>query len=102
MSASAHAGIPPSPEQRLPSGADTPPSRHRPGSRHPPGSRPPQADTPREQTPLGADTPPVADPPPREQTASRNRHPPREADASIRSMSGRYASYWNAFFLKIV
>ena len=28
----------------------------------------------------------------------RSRHPPpREADCSIRSMSGRYASYWNAF-----
>ena len=26
--------------------------------------------------------------------------PPREADASIRSMSGRYASYWNAFLLE--
>ena len=25
--------------------------------------------------------------------------PPREADSSIRSTSGRYASYWNAFFL---
>ena len=25
--------------------------------------------------------------------------PPREADSSIRSTSGRYASYWNAFLL---
>ena len=39
---------------------------------------------PREQTPLGADTP-------QEQT------PPPEADSGIRSTSGRYASYWNAF-----
>ena len=45
----------------------------------PPRSRPPQ-----EQTPPGADTP-------QEQT------PPREADTGIRSTSGRYASYWNAF-----
>ena len=26
--------------------------------------------------------------------------PPREADSSIRSTSGQYASYWNAFLLK--
>ena len=25
---------------------------------------------------------------------------PREADSSIQSMSGRYASYWNAFLLE--
>ena len=29
----------------------------------------------------------------------RNRHPPPGADTGIRSMSGRYASYWNAFLL---
>ena len=38
--------------------------------------------------------PPGADTPPREQT------PPWEADCSIRSTIGRYASYWNAFLLK--
>ena len=27
--------------------------------------------------------------------------PPREADCSIRSTSGRYASYWNAFLLQV-
>ena len=42
---------------------------------------PPQEQTP----PLGADTPPGS------------RHPTRLADSGIRSMSGRYASYWNAF-----
>ena len=45
----------------------------------PPGSRPPRTRPPRCRH-----TPPV-------QT------PPREADSSIRSTSGRYASYWNAF-----
>ena len=30
------------------------------------------------------------------------RPPSREADASIRSMSGRYASYWNAFLFYFV
>ena len=61
----------------------------------------PTADTPLEKTPLGADpsekTPQSRHPPgadtPREQTA------PWEADFGIRSMSGRYASYWNAFLL---
>ena len=63
---------------------------------------------PRADYPPGAETtpPPRADPPweqtPRDQTPPRSRHPPgpdspREADASIRSMSGRYASYWNAY-----
>ena len=28
-------------------------------------------------------------------------HPPREADSGIRSTSGRYASYWNAFLFVI-
>ena len=75
VSASVHAGIPPpradtpAPRGRHPLGADTPRSRHPPG-----------ADTPWEQTaPRGADS------------------PLREADSGIRSMSGRYASYWNAF-----
>ena len=36
--------------------------------------------------------PPPGPDPPREQTP-----PPWEADTSIRSTSGRYASYWNAF-----
>ena len=56
--------------------------------RHPPGTR---------QTPLDqADTPPdQADTPPDQADT------PREEDCSIRSMSGRYASYWNAFLLKI-
>ena len=40
----------------------------------------------KEQTPL------------QEQTPSQSRHPP-EADSGIRSTSGRYASYWNAFLL---
>ena len=39
-----------------------------------------------------------ADPPRPGRHPPRTRQtPPREADSSIRSMSGRYASYWNAF-----
>ena len=53
----------------------------------PPGGRPPQeADTP----PQEADPPRAR--PPKTQT-------PQEAGSGIRSMSGRYASYWNAFLL---
>ena len=54
---------------------------HTPLTADPLGADPPRAD-PREQT----------HPPPPEQT-------PPEADSSIRSTSGRYESYWNAFLL---
>ena len=81
------------PKTRPPPGADTPQTRQTPpeqtppgpgrypGSRHPPD----QADPPRADTPL-------------KQTSPATRQtPPREADFSIRSTRGRYASYWNAF-----
>ena len=85
-----------------PPGADTPPEQTSPGadtpwSRHPPEQTPPRADTPLEQTPPGADTPEQT--PPSPEQPPRSRHPPREADSSIRSTIGRYASYWNAFLL---
>ena len=79
------------------------------------GIHSPGANTPQEQTPppLGADTPPRSRPP-RADTHPRSRHPPGsrppqsrhtapspwEADCSIRSTSGRYASYWNAFLFR--
>ena len=73
----------------------------------PPGPDTPRAGTPQQvhhhlpdQTPRagtppgGPDTPPQDQTPPGRYTTS----PPLwEADASIRSMSSRYASYWNAF-----
>ena len=66
-----------------PSRADTPP-----GSRHPPPPLP-RADTfPGSRHPLPEQTPPSRHP------------PPPEADSSIRSTSGRYASYWNAFLFE--
>ena len=57
---------------------------HPPQEQTPPGSgQPPQSRHPLwEQTPPGADT-------------------PQKADSSIRSMSGWYASYWNAFLLHL-
>ena len=83
VSASVHAGIPPPLEQTPPPGVDTPQEQTPPL-----GADTPQEQTPPEQTPtpLGVDTPhpPGAD-------------TPREADPGIRSMSSRYASYWNAF-----
>ena len=51
-----------------------------------PGTSPPEQTPPDQAHPPGADTP------------FRSR-PPREADCSIRSTSGWYASYWNAFLL---
>ena len=75
-----------------PDQADTPP----PDQADPPGpGRPPRT----RQTPLppgpGRHPSPLdqADPP--DQADSP---PPWKEDCSIRSMSGRYASYWNAFF----
>ena len=58
--------------------------------------RPPwdQADPPgTRQAPLGSGRPP------RTRQTPQPPHPPREADSSIWSTSGRYASYWNAFLL---
>ena len=45
-----------------------------------------------EPPPGTKENPPGPGRPPRDQGES----PPREEDCSIRSMSGRYASYWNA------
>ena len=68
----------------------------------PPGSRAPWSRSPLEQTPPEK-TPPRADTPLPEQTPPRADTPPEtpwEADSSIRSMSGQYASYWNAFLFR--
>ena len=54
---------------------------------------PPQNQTP---PPTGQTLPPGPDTTPR----TRQTHPP-EADSCIRSTSGRYASYWNAFLLPV-
>ena len=71
------------PRCRPPPGADHP---HPPTTRSkpPPGRRP----TPREQNPPWSRHPPDADTPPPEQTPPGSR---------LQSMSGRYASYWNAY-----
>ena len=89
--------------------ADIPWCTHPPEQKPPPRSRHPTgvdtplgADTPPwEQThPPGADTPLGADTPPRGADSSPpGADTPPEANSGIRSMSGRYASYWNAFLL---
>ena len=59
-----------------------------PGSRHPPQEQ--------MQTPLCSRHPPGSRPP-WKQTFSQEADTPPEADSSIRSTSGRYTTYWNAF-----
>ena len=110
------------PRADIPLRADTPPEKTHPWSRHTPPEQtpPPGADTPTlraDTPPPRADTPPEQTPPSQEQThpsppsrppqeADTNppwadTSPPREADSGTRSMSGRYASYWNTFLSKI-
>ena len=75
-------------------GCQTPQTRP-PKEQTPPEQTPPSPNQahPPEQTPPGPGTPlPRPGSPPRADT-------PREADARIRSIGGRYASYWNAFLL---
>ena len=101
-------GEPPGTRQTPPGTRQTPPrTRQTPPGRenHPPRTRQPpwnQATPPGPGSPSDlADHPPGRGNPPRtRQTphSPRTRQtPPQEADCSIRSMSGRYASYWNAF-----
>ena len=76
------------------------PGRAPPREQTPPQTRqtpPDQADppSPPEQTPPR----PGRHPPDQTDTPSRTRQTPPEADSSIRSTSGRYTSYWNAFLL---
>ena len=103
-----------------PSARENPPCQGEPPlpGRTPPGPDPPldQADPPNQaEPPLGPDppdqTPPRPGRPPQTrqtpldqadpQPPGPGRPPPPEADSSIRSTSGRYASYWNAFLLTI-
>ena len=71
------------------------------GCHTPPDENPPTWKTPPHgETPLRDGTPGMENPPPGGEPsppAPGMENPPREADSSIRSTSGRYASYWNAF-----
>ena len=94
---------PPGTRQTPPPGRENPPSRTR--QTHPPWD---QADPPsRENPPTRQNPPGTSQTPPHRRTSPGRENPPppagagrpprREEDCSMRSMSGRYASYWNAF-----
>ena len=68
-----------------------PPRTRPPRDQTTPGTRPPWDQTPPRTRPPWTRHPPEQTPPPGADT------PPWEADSSIRSTRGRYASYWNAF-----
>ena len=95
-----HHQAPPPAQAHHPPGPGTPPRPDTPPrTRHTP---PPQTrhttNPPRTwHTPLS----PRTRPPPRQGTPPDQASPP-EADSGIRSTSGRYASYWNAFLLKFI
>ena len=84
VSASVHAGMPDLPTPR--DQADTPRDHADPPG---PGRPPPDQADP--------SPPDQAEPPRTRQTPPDQAEPPPEADSSIRSTSGRYAPYWNAF-----
>ena len=108
---------PPSPQQgepprpgRTPPGQGEPPRQGEPpwqgepppppGRENPPGpGRTPRA---RENPLRRGRTPQQGESPCRENPPWAGRTPPQEADSSIRSTSGLYASYWNAFLLRFM
>ena len=70
-----------------------------PGKEAPPGRKhPPEGSTPRRKHPWEGSTPPPRRKHPLEGSTPRKEAPP---PPGIRSMSGRYASYWNAFLFMI-
>ena len=85
----------------------TPPGRENPPGRETP---PDQADPPAGRTPPGQgephrtrQTPPAGRKPPGQgEPPGPGRTPPDQADSRIRSTSGRYASYWNAFLFTVL
>ena len=96
LSASVHAGIPPSPSKETP----TPPARQTPPWQ---GDPPTGKETPRQGDPPGKDTPHwQGDPyPTGKETTPGKETPRRNACWEIRSTSGRYASYWNVILVFI-
>ena len=87
---------PPGPRRTPQDQADTPLA-----GRTPPAGRPPQDQG---EPPWDQADPPGPRRTPQDQAPAPGREnpPTREEDCIIRSMSGRYASYWNAFLLEIV
>ena len=99
-------GEPPQTRQTPPRTKENPPRPRRtpPGPRRTPQTRQTPSPGPR-RTPRTKENPPqTKENPPgtKENPPPQTRQtPPPEEDCSIRSMSGRYASYWNAFLFSI-
>ena len=74
------------PPRRRPSKKESPPRRRTPEEGEPPSPSPKKENPPRRRTPPEGE-------PPKKENPPRRRTPPE----SRRSMSSRYASYWNAF-----
>ena len=94
-SASVHAEIIPTPHPRSMHPTPYPREACTPWEAHTPRSTPPLRSTHPSGSmhPIGSMHPLPGE--------ARDPSPPPEADSGIQSMSGRYASYWNAFFLCI-
>ena len=82
------------PRLRTPPDYVSPGTTYPPGTMYPPGLHTPWTTYPPDYIPPRTTYPPDYIPP-------RTTYPPQAADSSIRSTSGRYASYWNAFLLLI-
>ena len=80
-----------------PPGSTPPGQTYALGQTHPPGQTPPRSDTPWVRHPPGLSTPPGT-----KYTPLGLKYTPQEADSGMRSTSGRYVSYWNAFLFHYV
>ena len=92
-------GTPPGPGRHPLDQADTPQDRQTPPGREEPPSPRPGRHPPRPGDPQGQADPPSRENPPGQADPPGRKNPPLpwEADSRIRSTSGRYVSYWNAF-----
>ena len=92
------------PQGRYTPQAGTPPSRYTPWQVHPQAGTPQAGTPPKQVHPLGRYTPGQVHPPGRHTPPGTNpgQVPPPSRYYEIRSMSGRYASYWNAFLFRTV
>ena len=90
---------PPAPGRHPPRPGRPPLQGDPPAGRTPQPGRPP---TRQGEPPWQGEPPRNRQTPPAGRTPTRQGEPtPREEDCSIRSMSGRYASYWNAFLFYV-
>ena len=86
----------PTPKGGTPAKETPYPRKETPQKEAPPAKETPQKETPQKEAPPGRRHPPAKETP-----LPRNEPPWKEAPPGIRSMSGRYASYWNAFLFQV-